>query len=85
MARLASHQKTEEMDMSECDRSFKELTGEKGADFLDMAGKEVSQRNMQVLLHLAIIYANQHGQPGQTLHAPETAVSIIQINRKNVL
>ena len=80
-ARLAQQQRTEEMSKEECMKSFKEITGEKPEEFMDMAGVECTERNARLLLHFTIIFANESGQPGQALGATET-VSLLFINRK---
>ena len=79
LARLATQTKTDDLDEDELRRSFKEITGEKADEFLQMAGKTVDLRNLKMLLHHTIIEANKSGQSGQTPMTPESAVSIISI------
>ena len=74
-ARMASQLRTEDLDLEELKSHFKDLTGKKAEEILQLTGKELSRRNFVVLLHHGIIYANEKGQPGENLR--ETVVSSI--------
>ncbi|OWF47760.1 hypothetical protein KP79_PYT06231 [Mizuhopecten yessoensis] len=48
--------------------NFKRLTGDTAREILEMAGKEDTRDNVEVLLHYTILHANEIGQPsGQDL------------------
>ena len=67
-ARLRSTLATESIPGSELAKHFRDLTGENEKEILEMAGREVTDENLMILLHLSIIYANDIGAPdGQEL------------------
>ena len=69
----------DELDEDELRRSFKEITGEKADEFLEMAGKTVDMRNLKMRLHHTVNEVNKSRQSGQTPMTAESAVSVIFI------
>lgn len=56
---------TENFDNEELISQFRQNTGESAADCLKVVEKVINKRNLVCLLHDAIIYANEVGQPGE--------------------
>ncbi|XP_062591420.1 uncharacterized protein LOC134252893 [Saccostrea cucullata] len=67
-ARMATQVRSEDLDTDELITQFRQITGESAADCLEMAGKVVTKINLIYLLHNAIVYANEVGQPGEPLN-----------------
>lgn len=62
---LPTQLRTEDFDNEELISQFRQNTGESAADCLKMVEKVINKRNLVCLLHDAIIYANEVGQPGE--------------------
>lgn len=62
-ARIKSATPTEELAQNELCKQFRDLTGEDEKEMLEMAGREINDNNLRLLLHFSIIYANENGHP----------------------
>lgn len=76
LARLKMNAPTETMTISEMKTAFRELSGESLEECLQMVGDTANvEEGMKKLLHYAIIYANEVGQPdGQDISQDEQQV-----------
>ncbi|KAK3107263.1 hypothetical protein FSP39_010584 [Pinctada imbricata] len=63
------------MDSADLKGAFRELTGERAEEFLEMAGKPENEPSLRMLLHFTILEANKSGQTGQTLATSETTTT----------
>lgn len=80
LAKFKINTPLEEMERSQVVSAFRDLTGESEKDCLEMAGREITDENLKCLLHLAIIHANEFGQPdGQNLETIEDQVFISSV------
>ena len=47
---------------------FRDITGSSEKDKFELSGKQISDDTLRLLVHLTVVYANEHGQPtGQEL------------------
>ena len=63
LARIQTSKKMEDMEMFELDRAILDLTGESKSDILELADREQNMSNARLVLHEAILYANEVGHP----------------------
>ena len=75
LARPKMNKTLESMSGADLRLFFFDLTGTSEKDILGMAEKPATEDNLRVLAHLAIVYANECGEPvGQELIAVPAAV-----------
>lgn len=56
------------MDSDELISTYREMTGTSEKDVFEISGKPMSDDTLRLLVHVTILYANEHGQPsGQEL------------------
>jgi hypothetical protein len=67
LARLKKDHPLGAYSVEEVEREFLSLTGEASKDVLALAGKEGCKKWVCVLLHLAILHANEVGAPRATM------------------
>lgn len=84
LARLKMNAPTETMTISEMKTAFRELSGESLEECLQMVGDTANiEEGMKKLLHYAIIYANEVGQPdGQDISQDEQQVGEPQAKKQ---
>ncbi|XP_064639411.1 uncharacterized protein LOC135494971 [Lineus longissimus] len=75
-AQVSMEDKTSDLSVERISQTFHELTATPAEEIFDLAGREPSGSNFRLFLHLAIIYANEIGQPrGQELVEPQASGS----------
>ena len=68
LASVSASIPTSESAESDLKQNFKKITGESAEEILELTGREENMDNLRLLLHLAILEANEKGQPkGQQL------------------
>ncbi len=65
----------DELTDDDLQKVFRDLTGDGSADMFALACKSATTDNLRLLVHLAIVYANEYGQPaGQELTTVSTVL-----------
>jgi hypothetical protein len=67
LARIKNSLPTEELSGYELCNHSRELTGENDKEVLGLAGKDVNEASLRLLLHFTILLANENGQPNDRI------------------